>query len=161
MNKFWGTLFVISFCFSNVLFCESDIPVKNPPHSIEENASVIVSLGKDLYSKVNKGVYRIHVIDMVSSKKASARSAFFFRRDDILITNYHVVSQVVNYPDNYEIRWISPSGKEGLARLYAIDLIHDISILKCCDESPNKEGVFVFDARKEDISKGFKIFSLG
>ena len=65
-----------------------------------------------LYADAEKSVYLIRVINKETGKKSSIGSGFIVVKDNILATNYHVVSQYVNDPDVYDLDYLSTSGNE-------------------------------------------------
>jgi S1-C subfamily serine protease len=57
----------------------------------------------NIYTNVEKSVYQIRVINKQTGKKSSIGSGFVVNKDDILATNYHVVSEYINDPDVFQL----------------------------------------------------------
>ena len=109
-----------------------------------------------LYAGAEKSVYQILVINKETGKKSSIGSGFIVSKDNILATNYHVVSQYVNDPDVYRLDYLSTSsGKTGKLELLDWDIVHDLAVVK----APHPMGTpLIID----DIpAKGAQLFSLG
>ncbi len=109
----------------------------------------------NIYTTVEKSVYQIRVINKKTGKKSSIGSGFVVTKDNILATNYHVVSEYVNDPDVYSLEYLSTSGEKGPLELVDFDIVHDLAVLK----APKSMG------KPLKISylpkKGASLFSLG
>ncbi|WP_110690225.1 S1 family peptidase [Thiofilum flexile] len=84
----------------------------------------------NLYTDVEKSVYQIRVINKQTGKKITIGSGFVVGREDIVATNYHVVSSYVNDINNYTLDYLSKSGKTGELTLLDLDIVHDLAVLK-------------------------------
>jgi len=84
----------------------------------------------NLYSNVEKSVYQIRVINKKTRKKSSIGSGFVVTKDNILATNYHVVSEYVNDPDIFSLEYLSTSGEKGPLELVDFDIVHDLAVVK-------------------------------
>lgn len=89
----------------------------------ENNSSTI-------YSDVEQSVYQVRVINHQTGKKTAIGSGFVVAQPDIIATNYHVVSTFVNDPEAFELDYLSTSGNTGKLQLLAVDVIHDLAVLK-------------------------------
>ncbi|MEE9446082.1 MAG: serine protease [Cocleimonas sp.] len=83
-----------------------------------------------LYTETEKSVYQIRVINKQTGKKSSIGSGFVVSKDNILATNYHVVSEYINDPDVYSLEYLSTNGKSGKLELIDFDIVHDLAIVK-------------------------------
>lgn len=83
-----------------------------------------------LYTETEKSVYQIRVINKKTGKKSSIGSGFVVSKDNILATNYHVVSEYINDPEVYSLEYLSTSGKAGTLELIDFDIVHDLAIVK-------------------------------
>ena len=84
----------------------------------------------NIYSSVEKSVYQIRVLNRETGKKSSIGSGFVVAKDDILATNYHVVSEYINDPDVFYLEFLSTSGKTGPLELIDFDIVHDLAVVK-------------------------------
>lgn len=109
----------------------------------------------NIYSDVEKSVYQIRVINKQTGKKSSIGSGFVVSRNDIMATNYHVVSEYINDPDVYTLDFLSTSGKTGPLELLDFDIVHDLAVVKT--KQPMGEPLEISDIPE----KGASLFSLG
>ncbi len=84
----------------------------------------------NIYTNVEKSVYQIRVINKQTGKKSSIGSGFVVTQDDILATNYHVVSEYINDPDVFSLEFLSTTGKTGPLELVDFDIVHDLAVVK-------------------------------
>ncbi len=108
-----------------------------------------------IYTNVEKSVYQIRVINKQTDKKSSIGSGFVVTKNNILATNYHVVSEYINDPDIYSLEYLSTSGKRGTLELIDFDIVHDLAVLKA------KEPMGVPLRISFLPEKGASLFSLG
>ena len=83
-----------------------------------------------IYKDVEQSVYQIQVVNQLSRKKTAIGSGFVVLEPNILATNYHVVSTYVNDPEGFDLDYLSTSGKTGKLELLAVDVIHDLAVLR-------------------------------
>lgn len=84
-----------------------------------------------IYSDVEASVYQVQVINQQTGKKTTIGSGFVVMRPDIIATNYHVVSTYVNNPvGDFALDYLSTSGSTGRLELLAVDVLHDLAVLK-------------------------------
>ncbi len=108
-----------------------------------------------LYAVAEQSVYQIRVINKETGKKSSIGSGFIVSENNILATNYHVVSQYVNDPDVYVLEYLSNTKETGKLELLDLDIIHDLAVLKA-SKSMGKP------LKIDNIpKKGARLFSLG
>lgn len=83
-----------------------------------------------IYQDVEQSVYQVRVISKQGGEKTAIGSGFVVMEPNIIATNYHVVSTFVNDPDEFELDYRSTSGKTGNLELLAVDVIHDLAVLR-------------------------------
>jgi len=113
------------------------------------------SIAKKVFDKVNPFVFQIKTALSADSSKASYGSGFIVSKDGKLITNYHVISGVLNKDKDYKMYLISE--KESYeASVLAIDVINDLALLKI-DKKFKKH----LKLARKMPSQGAKVFSIG
>ncbi len=83
-----------------------------------------------LYASHAESVFKIEVVTPGLEKKSSVGTGFVVGREDIIASNFHVVSDAVNEPDQYKLEWQNAKGERGPLRVLAVDVVRDLSILK-------------------------------
>jgi serine protease Do len=116
------------------------------------NADQIFSQQKELILKVS-------VLRDSMSAKASYGSGFpiqnMDKKNGLVITNYHVVSQFIMNRNDYNI-FVTIGSEQFSAELLAFDIPHDLALLKVNFHFPK-----VIKISPHAISQGEKVFSLG
>ena len=84
----------------------------------------------NIYTNVEKSVYQIRVINKQTGKKSSIGSGFVVTKDNILATNYHVVSEYINDSDVFSLEFLSTTGATGPLELVDFDIVHDLAVVK-------------------------------
>jgi hypothetical protein len=101
-------------------------------------------------------VIKIHVVETSSAAKAELGSGFFISSDGEVVTNYHVVAEVVHQPTRYRAEWIDASAKAHPLHLLAVDVVHDLAILRA-DDRPAAH----FTLAPVHVAQGTRLYALG
>ncbi len=118
---------------------------------------VKAELAKNLFERVQDTVYQVRIIDFASSDKYTIGSGFKISADGYIATNFHVVSAYIHDPDKYRIELLqSDETTINEVRLVALDVIHDLAILKTELVSDS-----FLPLSNSDIEQGDRIFSMG
>lgn len=158
--------FLITINFSNVT-AVSEVPTVMPsltPISIPTvkptfTPSVVIPLSANsIYNQLKEIVLQVMISISASSSKISYGSGFIIDREGYIVTNYHVVSKALFYPNSYKvyINENSASIEPIEAKIISFDIVHDLALLKV-NKNYNK---FISLAR-EEIQIGEKIYSIG
>jgi serine protease Do len=112
-------------------------------------------------AQVRLDAARSSVVQIRGFFEQSASSAFHgsgFAVDDgrKIVTNYHVVAQAVLYPRQYRLEYLASDGQQGLLRVLAIDIRHDLAVVAADDlELPPLK------LRSEIPAQGERAWSIG
>lgn len=109
----------------------------------------------DIYAKTKNSVFQIRVVHDQTEKKSSIGSGFIVVQNNIIATNYHVISGYIDSPDLYKLEYLSRSGKKGNLEVVDIDIIHDLAVLRA------EEDIGIPLAFGKIPEEGARIFSLG
>jgi hypothetical protein len=91
----------------------------------------------DVYEAWRDRVVQVRVVDRQAGGKAGIGSGFVAGRRGWVVTNYHVVAEVVNEPGRYAVSYLSDTGSEGDLKLLAVDAVHDLALLQASDLAPS------------------------
>ncbi len=119
------------------------------------NAAQAEDLTEQLFNEVKTRLYQVRVINNKTGKKSSFGSGFVVFKDNMLASNYHVVSSFIAEPDKYTIEYASVEGDVGTLKIVDVDIINDLALLVA--DTPLGQPLEI----DTNTAKGEKIFSLG
>lgn len=127
-----------------------------------ERAPPPSSMARRLYDQHKAQLVQIRVLVAGSDSQSSAGSAFAVSADGLLVTNYHVVSPLVNEPEQYRAEFARTDGRRGAIALLAIDVQHDLAVVRALDGPGPVEAWEPMELAPDDaLRQGDKVFSLG
>ena len=109
-----------------------------------------------VYRRLASRVVKVQCIETSSGAKATIGSGFFVSPRGHLITNYHVISDLVARPDRYRAELIDLRDRVRPVRILAIDVVHDLALLRT---EPGGDPWFALAPAAPD--RGARLFSLG
>lgn len=102
-------------------------------------------------------VFKVEVLESQSSTPEVVGTAFLAAEGGYLVSNYHVVNDVLFHPERYRIRLEGVAGESsGDVRILAVEPIHDLAILQA--DLP-VDVPFVLDPNAPPV--GTRLYSLG
>jgi serine protease Do len=136
-------LFMALWCCASVM-AQLPRPEARPPSQSGPSSAASAAnapneppsaLGRQVLDKVRPSVVQIKAFFGENTEKASHGSGFVVGQNGLAITNYHVVSDVVMFPDKYRLEYKTTQGKVGKVEVLAIDVRHDVSLVRLVDLS--------------------------
>jgi serine protease Do len=109
-----------------------------------------------IFRRYSDHVNKIQITENASGAKAELGSGFFVSADGLVITNYHVISQLVINPSRYHAELFDTRGTSRPVSIEAIDVVHDVAVLRT---EPRGDGYFVLGP--VSIDQGTRLYSLG
>ncbi len=116
----------------------------------------LTETAQKLYERHSSSVYQIQIIDVSSGEKSIIGSGFSFSEKGLFATNYHVVANVVDTPDRYRIEYHQENKKLGELSIGAIDVAHDLAILKAEAGNPSS-----LKLGSSHMLKGNRVYPMG
>ena len=110
----------------------------------------------DVFAAYYDLVYQIRVVAPQAGGKSAIGSGFQVSRDGLIVTNYHVISSYVQFPESHEIQYRSHSGELGRLELLDFDVINDLAVLR----HPNPRAEY-FELAPTPIKRGDNVYALG
>lgn len=140
--------------------------------SVAAAPSPVSPSAQRLYERARGQLLQVRTLLKGQDSQASVGSGFFVSDDGLIVTNYHVVSQVALQPERYRLTYTRVDGREGALQLLGFDAIHDLALVKALPPNgpSRKSGVSVVDAPGEPLAfraandalaQGERIYSLG
>ena len=95
--------------------------------------------------------------------QASVGSGSLIGANGLILTNYHVISQVALEPQRYRLNFQMADGQTGALNLIAFDIVHDLALVRMATPPAdvNARGTFDFRPAATPLAQGERIFSLG
>lgn len=124
-------------------------------------ASPVSSAAQQLYAVAKHDLLQIRTLLKNGQTQASIGSGFLVGTSDLVVTNYHVMSQIALEPDVYVGEFIDADGQRGSVELLAVDVLHDLAVVRV---SRKGTGFFQVPARIAELaplSQGQYLYSLG
>lgn len=121
----------------------------------------VSSAAQQLYAVAKHDLLQIRTLLKNGQTQASIGSGFLVGTSDLVVTNYHVMSQIALEPDVYVGEFIDADGQCGSVELLAVDVLHDLAVVRV---SRKGTGFFQVPARIAELaplSQGQYLYSLG
>lgn len=139
----------------------ADAPSAAQPSIPEPSSSA-----RALFSRSKDGIVQVRVLLASAGEQSSLGSGFLVRDDGAqgawVVTNYHVVSALAIDPQKYRIELRGSNQRVARARLVALDVVHDLAVLRTEPEASNTPTAWqVLTLRDAPLVQGSKVFSLG
>ena len=136
------------------------VPPTAPAAADEENAALPPpsTAAQKLYSAARGDLLQIRMLLKNGRSQSSVGSGFMVGTSNLVLTNYHVVSQMAIDPDVYVGEFLDTDGKSGPVELLAVDVLHDLAVVRV---NRNGTGFFDIPERLTRLTQGQYLYSLG
>jgi S1-C subfamily serine protease len=116
------------------------------------------STAQKLYSSAQNDLLQLRILLKNGRAQSSVGSGFLVGTSNLVLTNYHVVSQVALEPGTYIGEYVDTHGKSGLMELLAVDALHDLAVVRI-----NRKGTGFFKVPEQlpVLKQGQYLYSLG
>ena len=111
-----------------------------------------------LYSSAKNDILQVRSLLKSGRTQSSVGSGFLIGTSNLVVTNYHVVSQFALDPDTYVGEWVDTSGRHGNVELLAVDVLHDLAVVRV---SRQGTGFFNLPEPLATLTQGQYLYSLG
>lgn len=93
--------------------------------------SVASAQSQTVFDRYARSVYKVEVLERHSSSPSFVGTAFVVDSSGLLLTNYHVVCNLVFRPRDYSLRLVDDKGaRVDSVRVVRVDAAHDLAILQ-------------------------------
>ncbi len=127
--------------------------------ALAQDASVMPPPSGDVaqaFRRLAPAVVRIEVRETGAVALSSVGSGFFAAPSGRIVTNYHVISRLVNEPGRHHGR--ATWGHDTVdIQVLAVDVVHDLAVL----EAPAARAETMLTPVSANLSKGDRVFALG
>lgn len=125
------SLLRVLFCLlalSSMLLANPVLAARATPAAA--NQETISDSARDVLARTRPSVVQIKGFFGRNSAQAFHGTGFAAAAGGVLLTNYHVVAQQVMFPEKYRLEYRTPDGKTGLVTVLAIDVRHDLAVVR-------------------------------
>ncbi len=116
------------------------------------------SRAQTLYSKAQDDLLQIRVLLKNGRTQSSVGSGFLVGSTNLVVTNYHVVSQFALEPETYFGEYVDTHGQRGSVKLLAVDALHDLAVVQVGRQG---KGYFNIPDALPTLTQGQYLYSLG
>jgi serine protease Do len=116
------------------------------------------SAAQKLYSSAKTDLLQIRMLLKNGRSQSTVGSGFLVGTGNLVLTNYHVVSQLALDPDVYAGEYVDTDGKSGPIELMAVDVLHDLAVVRV---NRNGTGFFSIPEQGVTLAQGQYLYSLG
>ncbi|WP_308621777.1 serine protease [Massilia sp. Se16.2.3] len=116
------------------------------------------SSAQQLYSSAQADLLQIRMLLRNGRTQSTVGSGFLVGTSNLVITNYHVVSQMALDPGVYVGEYVDTDGRHGPVELMAVDVLHDLAVLRV---NRNGSGFFIVPDKPVKLTQGQDLYSLG
>jgi serine protease Do len=88
------------------------------------------SSAQKLYSSAKADLLQVRSLLKSGRTQSSVGSGFLVGTSNLVLTNYHVVSQFALDPETYIGEWVDTAGQRGNIELLAVDVLHDLAVVR-------------------------------
>ncbi|MFK3736739.1 S1 family peptidase [Massilia sp. TN1-12] len=113
---------------------------------------------QQLYSAARADLLQIRMLLRNGRSQSSVGSGFLVGTGNLVLTNYHVVSQMALDPEVYLGEYVDTDGNSGPIELLAVDVLHDLAVVRV-----NRQGTGFFEVPRHPVAlvQGQYLYSLG
>ena len=128
----------------------------------EDSANLSAS-ARRIYDIGRPRLLQVRTLLRDQDSQASVGSGSLVGADGLILTNYHVVSQVALEPQRYRLNFQTVDGVTGALQLVAFDVVHDLALVRMAKPpaAVASRGIFEFRPQTAALAQGERIFSLG
>jgi S1-C subfamily serine protease len=154
---------LIIACLSLPVFAASSTATSPAAASATQEQAEVASTppsstAQELYSAAQSDLLQIRVLLKNGHSQSAVGSGFLIGTSNLVITNFHVVSQIALEPETYLGEFKDTQGKSGDIELLAVDVQHDLAVLRV-----NRQGTGFFNLIETPaaLNQGEHLYSLG
>lgn len=124
------------------------------------DAALLSRDARRIYELSRDKLVQIRTLLRNAGTQASIGSGFFVSADGLIVTNFHVASQLALEPERYRGVYVTMEGQEGEVELLAFDVQRDLAVLRAKGRKAAAP-VLGFRPTDEALAQGERIYSLG
>ena len=107
------------------------------------------AVAEKVFADYADALLQIKVLEHASGAKSAIGSGFLLAEPNLVVTNYHVVSEAVLFPQKYQLEFLAQNQQKGKLEIVAVDVVNDLALLKTAIRQPR-----VFSCNSRHQCKG-------
>jgi len=130
----------------------------------ESDRASLSAPARRIYDTGRPRLLQVRTLLRDQDSQASVGSGSLVGPGGLILTNWHVVSQVALEPQRYRLSYQMVDGTAGALQLVAFDVVHDLALVRMAAPPAGLPGRGTFDFRPATapaLAQGERIFSLG
>lgn len=143
---------------------QAPAPARGAPAAAAPATAVPAQISRDAqraYETTRDKLVQIRTLLRNSNTQASVGSGFFVSANGLIITNFHVASQLALEPERYRGVYVPVDGKEAEVELLAFDVRNDLALLRVKTPAAGATPQLAFRGADRPLARGERIYSLG
>ncbi len=111
---------------------------------------------EDVFRHFQDRLVQVRILEASTSTQAGVGSGFFAAPSGLIVTNYHVIADLIRQPRRYRGEVLTTDGKRARVQLIDFDVVHDLALIKTDLPPPPP-----FVLHSGSIPIGMRMFSIG
>ena len=111
---------------------------------------------EDVFSRLKDRLVQVRILEASAGTQAGVGSGFFATSNGLIVTNYHVVADLIQRPNRYRGEVVTTDGQRAPLQLIDFDVVHDLAIVQA-KLPPHR--AFTLHTKNPPI--GMRLFSIG
>lgn len=141
-----------------VLFCVPTVSPAATNGADQAKLPAPSTTAQKLYAAARNDLLQLRILLRNGRAQSSVGSGFLVGTGNLVVTNYHVVSQLALEPATYVGEYVDTKGKRGLMELLAVDVPHDLAVVRI---DRTGTGFFRIPEHPHELRQGQYLYSLG
>ena len=111
---------------------------------------------EDVFRRFQDRLVQVRILEASTGTQAGVGSGFFAAPSGFIVTNYHVIADLIRQPRRYRGEVLTTNGKRARLQLIDFDAVHDLALIKTDLPPPPP-----FVLHSGSIPIGMRMFSIG
>lgn len=119
-------------------------------------ADTAAAQGQQIFSRYQDRIVQVRILEASSGSKAGVGSGFVVSNAGLIVTNYHVIADLVHKPEQYRGEVLTATGRLSPLWLVNFDVVHDLALIATDLEFPAAMAL-----ASGPLSIGERLYSIG
>jgi len=111
---------------------------------------------EDVFRRYQDRIVQVRILVAASGAKTGTGSGFVATPDGLIVTNYHVIADLVQQPGQYRGEILGADGSTATLSIIDFDAVHDLALVK--SDLPQAKP---FELHTGSLPTGMRVFSIG